>query len=114
MANKVLAGDYEGYGVIKGSKGYVLGYGFKRQIPLNKKTIESYEVITEDIRKSAASGIGRGIVGGALLGPVGMLAGGLSAKNKGAYQIAIQFNDGKKSLIEIDKKGYNYLVKNLF
>jgi uncharacterized YccA/Bax inhibitor family protein len=36
-----------------------------------------------------------GAVGGALLGPMGMLGGALLAKNKGAYQIALQFKDGK-------------------
>ena len=113
MSNKVIAGDYEGYAIIKGTKGYVLGSGFKKQIPLNKQYIESYEVITEDIRKSAASGISRGIVGGALLGPVGLLAG-LSAKNKGTYQIALQFKDGNRSLIEADDKVYKVLIKELF
>lgn len=49
-------------------------------------TIESYELITDEHRKSAKSGIARGLVGGALLGPVGMLAGGMSAKSKGIYQ----------------------------
>ena len=55
--------------------------------------MESYEVITEEHRKSAASGAARGLTGGALLGPAGILAGGLSAENKGTYQIAIQFEE---------------------
>ena len=53
-------------------------------------------------------------MGGALLGPVGLLAGGLSAKNKGAYQIALAFKDGKRSLIEVDDKIYKALVASLF
>lgn len=36
--------------------------------------LESYEIITEDIRKSAASGIARGIVGDVLLEPVDISA----------------------------------------
>lgn len=112
MLSSVIAGDYQGYAVKKGPKGVAVGKGFKL-IYLTKDNIESYEIITEDIRKSAASGISRGIVGGALLGPVGLLAG-LSAKNKGIYQIAIQFKDGKKSLLEVDDKIYKQLIKDLF
>jgi hypothetical protein len=44
--------------------------------------VKSYELITDEHRKSAASGVARGIVGGALLGPVGMLAGGYLLKAK--------------------------------
>lgn len=88
--------------------------GAIKSINLNKKNIKSYEVITDEHRKSAASGVARGIVGGALLGPVGMLAGGLSWKNKGIYQIALEFNDGKRSLIEADEKVYKAIVKKCF
>lgn len=112
MINSIIAGDYEGHVVQKGPKGVTISKGFKL-IYLTKENVESYEVITEDIRKSAASGVSRGIVGGAILGPVGLLAG-LSAKNKGAYQVAIQFKDGKKSLLEINDKVYKQLIKDLF
>lgn len=81
---------------------------------MNKYFVENYELITDEHRKSAASGVSRGLVGGALLEPVGMLAGAMSAKNKGIYQIAIQFKDGKKSLIEVDDKIYKALVKACF
>lgn len=52
-------------------------------------------------------------MGGFLLGPVGLLDG-LSAKNKGVHIIAVQFKDGKKSLIEIDEKLYKAFLKNCF
>lgn len=115
--NMVIAGDYEKHGVYP--YGFIgdkvrLSTGRNEFIFLNKDTVETYEVITDEHRKSAASGIGRGIVGGALLGPVGLIGGALSAKNKGTYQVAIQFKDGKKSLLEIDDKVYKALVKSMF
>lgn len=113
MSNRVIAGDYQG-GKISSTFGVVQiqsGFNF---ISLDKSNVESYEIITEEHRKSAASGVGRGLVGGVLLGPVGMLGGALSAKNKGIYQVAIQFKDGKKSLIEVDSKIYKSLIKSLF
>lgn len=112
--NMVIAGEYQGKGV-----GVTCGRPFitlkiTKPLYLDKDTVESYEVITEETRKSAASGVARGIVGGALLGPVGLLAGGLSAKNKGTVTLAVQFKDGGKSLIEADDKFYKALMQRMF
>lgn len=112
MLCSVIAGDYQGHAIQKGTKGVAIGNGFKL-IYLTKDNVKSYEVITEDICKSAASGVSRGIVDGALLGPVGLLTG-LSVKNKGIYQMAVQFRDGKKSLLEVDDKFYKDLMKELY
>lgn len=114
---RVIAGDYEGFVVAKLASGIKLvkfqGIKTVDEIELNSETVEQYEVITDEQRKSAASGIARGAIGATLLGPVGVLAG-LSAKNKGTYTIAIKFKDGKNSLLEVDDKIYKQLVKNLF
>ncbi len=110
--NKVIAGEYEGSMVM----GFVTPGIYatpSTPIELTKENVANYEVITEDHRKSATSGIARGLVGGALLGPVGLLAG-LTAKTKGTHVIAIEFNDGNKSLIEIDEKLYKALIQRLF
>jgi len=112
--NKVIAGDYNGKLVVAALGTNVsISNGFK-PTPVNKATVESYEVVTDEHRKSAASGVARGIVGGLLFGGVGILAGGLSAKDKGIYQVAIEFKDGKKSLLEIDDKVYKALIKSCF
>jgi len=112
--NRVIAGDYAGKQVI-GTFGMVqIATSLTKGVAVDKTTVESYELITDEHRKSAASGVARGLVGGALLGPVGMLAGGLSAKNKGIYQVAIQFKDGKRSLIEVDDKIYKSIVQSCF
>ena len=111
--NKVIAGDYEGdtitaaFGVVNISK------GFKSSVQITKDTVEEYEVMDEEKKKSASSAVGRGLVGGFLLGPVGILAG-LSAKSKGVYVLAVQFKDGKKSLLEVDDKIYKSIIKILF
>jgi hypothetical protein len=116
--NLVIAGEYEGEGIVilKNKATLVVGISFfkSKKIELDKKNVESYEVITDEHMKSAASGVARGIVGGALLGPVGLLAGGLSAKNKSAYTLAIQFKDGKQCLAEVDDKIYKNIVQNCF
>lgn len=113
--NKVIAGDYERKKVDGGglSPAFIM-VGMLKTINLDNKNVETYELITDEHRKSAKSGVARGIVGGALLGPVGMLAGGISAKTKGIYQIAIQFKDGKRSLLEVDDKIYKSIIKDCF
>lgn len=116
--NLVIAGEYEGKGlaVLNNETCIVIAINFikSQKIKLNKTTVESYEVITDEHRKSASSGVARGLVGGALLGPVGLLAGGLSAKNKGTYTLAIRFKDGKSSLLEVDDKIYKNIIRNCF
>ncbi len=110
--NKVLAGAYEGSLVM----GFVTPGIYvtpKQPIELTKDNIVSYEVITEEHRKSAVSGISRGLVGGVLLGPVGLLAG-LTAKNMGTHTIALEFRDGQRSLIEIDEKLYKAFIQKMF
>lgn len=113
-ANKVIAGSYANKVITISGQNACISIGFLKSIAINKITVDSYELITDEHRKSAASGVARGLIGGALLGPVGMLAGGLSAKSKGIYQIAIQFKDGERSLIEVDDKIYKLIIKNCF
>jgi hypothetical protein len=112
--NKVVAGDYENMFVGQaGGKAFIILKLFK-QLELNKTNIESYEVIDSEQNKSLASGIVRGAVGAVLLGGVGLLAGGLSAKNKGSYTIAVKFKDGKNSLMEVDSKIHKAIIQAMF
>lgn len=113
--NAVIAGDYLGKGiaVLGGIPNILNGHMPAEYIMLDKYSIETYDVITEEMRKSASSGIIRGAIGSALLGPVGLLAG-LSAKNKGVYTIAVKFKDGRNSLLEINDKVYKAFVKACF
>ena len=112
--NKVIAGDYAGrpvtsfLGVVQ-----ISTLDFKPRV-IDKSTVESYELVTDEHRKSASSGAIRGLVGHFLLGGAGLIAGALSAKSKGIYTIAIQFKDGKRSLIEVDDKIYKNIIKKCF
>ena len=112
--NKVIAGDYSGYKII--TKNFQICIDLVDNnlvILLNKKNIENYEIITEDKVKSSSTAILRGMAGVALFGGIGVLAG-LSAKNKGIYTIAIQWTNGKRSLIEIDDKLYKKFIADMF
>lgn len=111
--NKVIAGDYQGKVVMSTLGRVTITLGFLKTLVLDKNTVEEFEVMDETHSKSATSAVGRGLVGGFLLGPVGLLAG-LSAKSKGVHIVAVQFKDGKKSLIEIDQKIHKALITSCF
>ena len=112
--NKVIAGDYKGKD-IQVSRGKVkLSVGFARSILVDSSTVESYELLTDEHRKSAVSGAVRGLIGNALIGGAGLLAGGISGKSKGIYQVALQFRDGTRSLVEVDDQIYKAIIRNCF
>lgn len=111
--NTVIAGDYLNGVVVDEFDKLVIGVT-KEFAVINAKTVKAYELVTEDTQKSAASGIARGIVGGALLGGVGAIAGAASGKTKGTYQVAVEFVNGKKSLLQLDTKAYQTLAKVCF
>lgn len=110
--NKVIAGDYMGLEIFCFDNIYIHD-PFGVDIELNKETIKTYEIVDEESKKSASSMIGRAALGAAILGPIGLLAGA-TARRKGIYTVAIEFNDGKKSLLEIDEKRYKKLLKIMF
>ncbi len=120
VKNRVIAGDYEKKDVLVVFGDISIVVGWSKSVTLNKETVESYEVVDEEKRKSAASAVGRGLVGGVagtlLLGPLGLVGGlaGLSAKTKGTHIVAVQFKDGCKSLLQLNDKGYSALMKKLF
>ncbi len=110
--NKVISGDFLGYSVSTFGKAVMLSGGGST-LELSKYNVKTYEVITQDSRKSATSAVARGVGGAMLLGPAGLLAG-LSAKSKTTTMLAITFKDNKQSLLEIDDKIYQKLVTSVF
>lgn len=111
--NQVIGGDYKGKIVTRSGDKAILSTGFLSSLPLTRENVAEYEVLDEKSRKSASSAVGRAAVGAFFLGPVG-LAAGLSAKSKGIHTVAIQFTDGKKSLLEVDDKIYKAIISQLF
>ena len=112
--NMLIEGDYKNRAVMAPTGRPYNSTGFMKKLYLNKETVDTYEVLNSESQKSMSSGIMRGLIGGAILGPVGALAGGVSAKNKNTYLVAVQFKDGKRSLLELEGVLYQALVQKLF
>ena len=112
MVNCVLEGEYKNYKIRRGSDCPWIDVDNKI-INLNKGNIDTYDVITEEKVKSGTSAILRGLVGTAIFGPIGAIAG-YSAKTKGTYLIAVLFKNGKKSLLQINDIIYKEFVRAMF
>ena len=112
--NKVIAGDFESMYVKNSLLGPYIDTDYKDPLYLDSETIENYERISEDHQKSVGDTIYYSALGGILFGAAGAIVGGLSAGNKNIYHLALYFHDGKKSLLEIDDKLYNAIIRNCF
>lgn len=83
-------------------------------VEINTTTVENYEILSEESSKSASSSIARGLVGGVLLGPLGMVAGAVTGGKNHLYRIVVNFKDGKRSLLELGSWGYELFLKEMF
>lgn len=111
--NKVIAGDYTGKMVSSSFGQTFIILGFNKNLYLDKYSVATYELIDEAHNKSAANVFGRAVVG-SMFGGLGAIAGATTTKSKGIYTIAVSFNDGKKSLIEVDDKIYKAFIAAVF
>lgn len=111
----VIAGDYQGHEIKTawGGNIYINAKGGERII-IDSSTVKSYEVLEIDDKKSFSSGVARGLVGGAVFGGVGALAGVNSAKSMKNAKIKIQFKSGKCSLLYVDKILYDAIINKCF
>ena len=119
--NAVIAGDFVGKKVSLSFGTVSMDVGGMSKLELNSSTVAGYSVVDESHSKSMASGVMRGMVGSALFGGVGMVAGAMTSKQKGIYQVVIQLIDdpqwrysGKRFLLEVDEPTYKAIIKNCF
>lgn len=111
--NAVVTGDYSNCYIGCADNQLYIKTGADRII-LDRDTVSAYEVVTDEKGKSVSSAIIRGAVGGLLFHVVGLVGGVLLAKDDHIYKIAIDFQGGGRSLIEIDERRYRALVESCF
>ena len=113
--NTVVAGDYAGRKVkVKFFNQIQLCRLFSAPILVDETTVARYEVVSQDVSKSGTSALCRGFIGRFFFGTPGMIAGSLSAKNKVATTVSVEFKNGDRSLMEVDRRIYKLLMKKLF
>ncbi|MFV0401109.1 MAG: hypothetical protein ACK5LX_10880 [Oscillospiraceae bacterium] len=111
--NQVIEGDYKGKPIVIAAMTGVAQIGGFKNIKLTSETVEEYEIMDSQSKTSGTSAVARAAVGSFFLGPIGLLAGA-SAKKKGTHLIAVQFKDGKKSLLEVDDKINKAIIQKCF
>ena len=112
--NIVIEGEYKGKGIAcTAIRIFIVPKVFKT-IDLNCESVESYQLVDEKtFSGGAGAAVARGLVGNAIAGGIGALAGVASTPQNDVYIVLINFKDGKKSLIEIDGKHFDILKQSL-
>lgn len=111
--NKVIAGDYEGWDVIIGSRTLNLMHRLTK-VELNKTNVTDCQVVTSQSGSSFWGTFLRGYLGNAILGPAGLMASTVGAAGKQIILLSLEFSGGKRSLLEIDDKMYKKIVQILY
>ena len=114
MQNKVVNGDYLGCKVSSVQNKILIIENGRTNVPISKRTVEDYVVISSDTNKNTVNTIKRTLVGGILAGGIGAIVGSATTKNNITHKIMIKFKDKKSSLIEINDNYYGILTMSLF
>ena len=118
VVNHAAAGDHQGMIKFKNwKKGLYIDESslFKKKLTfINKETVESYEDVKNDSGSSKKGALTKGVLGGAVFGLGGAIAGGTSSKNQSKYMVSIIFKDGTKALCELDAHTYEVLLKLMY
>ena len=73
-----------------------------------KAEIDYTIIVGGDSRKSVGSSVARGTIGGALLGPVGLVGGALSGKNKSKTTFTIVYKSGRREVKTVDNNSWEF------
>ena len=134
VENGVLAGDYQGYRIDNNEiqlplrescriQKEIEAQGYRsirsdRYIPLNKNFVETYELIddVDDKKRDVLNAMWRGGIGQMIFGTAGGVGGALLAKTRdeGYKIVAVQFRNGKQSLIRLDQKAWEQFLADCF
>lgn len=111
--NKVISGDYKGKLVTCSFGSVSIALSLTKLLNLTSESVEAVVPLDEEVQLSVPSAAIRGFVGEMLLGPIGLVAAA-SAKQRSIHTVGIQFQDGKRSVLEVDDKTYKAIVTACF
>lgn len=107
---KIIAGEYEGKALVPLFGKLLINTGFLKQIEIQDQIVK-YEIIDEQKQKSLRSALVRGAIG-SLFGPIGALAGALTAKDDETRIVDLTLENGKHILVECGVASeYNKFLK---
>ena len=71
-------------------------------------TIDYTIIVAEDSKKSLGSAVTRGAIGGALLGPVGLVGGAISGRNNTKTTFTVIYKSGRREIITVDNDSSDF------
>ena len=112
---RVLAGDFRQgkHHQFVGDVFLMKGDGFFRE-KIRSVEVQDLELATEESVKRLGGTVGWGIVGGALLGPVGLLAGLLAGGRGKDVTFVCTLKDGRKFMATAPAKVYKEILASRF
>lgn len=83
-------------------------YNENQRVEALKTEIDYTILVGGDTKKSVGSAVVRGAIGSALLGPVGLVGGAISGKNKSETTFTIIYKDGHREVKTVSKDSYEF------
>lgn len=85
----------------------------KKQEQLKQERKANHEIdytiiVGADTRKSAGSSVARGAIGGAILGPAGLVGGALSGKNNSETTFTIVYKSGRREVKTVNNNSMEF------
>lgn len=115
MINTIIDGDYKNYYVNLDKYTSNLSISSSNSfIELSTQTIKNIDIKYIEYKKNLFDIMARIILFYSILGYIGILAGFTASSNVFSYTILIEFHDGKKSLIRLDKKFFKILSNTIY
>lgn len=112
FSNRVIDGDYLDAKVVRRSGKLILQDARNDDLVLDITTVAQYKRFATRQEYKGYNLNGKSLIGGMILGPVGALFG-LEREAVHIHQVALQFQDGKKSLLELNDDTYSELLDEL-
>lgn len=112
MNNLVIKGDYKNFLLcLSKNSGELVLENNKQSIDLSSENINKYEVIHTEYGKSIIDIIVRIVIGVYIIGYLGVVAGFTANNTYEIYRVvSVEFKDGKKSIIKMNKKNFRKLL----
>ena len=113
--NKVISGIYKDFNVsLELGRVKISSLWEQKTKILTKSDIQAIMPVNATQNKDVGSTIARGLVGGFLLGPAGLVGGAILGKNNEIYVLQVTFKSGATCLLEVDGKIYHEILKIMY
>lgn len=113
--NKVISGIYKDFNVsLELGRVKISSLWEQKTKILTKSDIQAIMPVNATQNKDVGSTIARGLVGGFLLGPAGLVGGAILGKNNEIYVLQVTFKSGATCLLEVDGKIYQEILKIMY